>query len=75
MENNNNNSRKTNPFLLSEQVKKELRAKGYTSIFNYSDYKHFKDKCKGAFNKAVDIAKMFIEEADPQKNDFSNYII
>ncbi|MAR57250.1 MAG: hypothetical protein CMM93_08715 [Rickettsiales bacterium] len=75
MENNNNNTPKANPFLLSEQVKKELQNKGYSSTFNYSDYTFFKEKCKNAFNKAVAIAQEFINEADPKQNDFNAYII
>lgn len=68
------NTRKYNPFKLSNQVKSILQNKGYSSIFNYSDYEIFKEQCKDAFNKALAIAEKFIEEATPQKNDFNNYL-
>jgi len=74
MENNTTKSRKTNPFLLSEQVKTILRKEGFSSIFNYEDYKFFKEQCKNAFNKAQAIAEMFQAEAEPQQNDFQEYI-
>ena len=69
----NKTQNKTNPFLLSNQVKRELQRRGYSSVFNYSDYKFFKSQCKDAFNKAVAIAKKFIDEAEPQTNDFNQY--
>lgn len=47
-----NNSHKNNPFLLSNQVKAILQSRGFSALFNYQDYKDFKDQCKGAFNKA-----------------------
>lgn len=65
---------KVNPFLLSEQVKAILQSKGYTSIFNFTDYKVFKNDCRMAFKKANAIANKFIEEAHPQTNDFNQYI-
>lgn len=73
MENTTNNS-KTNPFLLSEQVKRILRKQGFSSLFNYGDYKFFKEQCKTAFNKAQAIAEKFQAEAEPQQNDFQEYI-
>jgi len=73
MEISNTNENKSNPFLLSNQVKTILQQKGYSSVFNFSDYKFFKSKCKKAFNKAVAIADKFIEEANPNQNDFLNY--
>lgn len=74
MENNTTNSRKSNPFLLSEQVKTILNKKGFSALFNYSDYQHFKSQCKNAFNKAQAIAEKFQAEAEPQQNDFQDYI-
>lgn len=74
MENNTTKSRKTNPFLLSEQVKSILQKQGFSSIFNYGDYKFFKEQCKNAFNKAQAIAEKFRAEAEPQQNDFNEYI-
>jgi hypothetical protein len=69
-----NNSNKSNPFKLSEQVKSILHAKGFTSIFNYSDYSYFKEQCAEAFNKALAIAELFINEATPNQNDLNDYI-
>jgi len=63
---------KTNPFLLSEQVKKILLSKGLSANFNYSDYEYFKMKAKRAFNKAQTIADFFTKEAT--KSDFNEYI-
>lgn len=71
---NTTNSRKINPFLLSEQVKTILKKRGFSAVFNYSDYEHFKSQCKNAFNKAQAIAEKFQAEAEPQANDFNQYI-
>ena len=73
MDSNNTHS-KTTSFNLSEQVKAILQKKGYSSIFNYGDYKFFKSQCKRAFNKAQAIAQKFIEEANPENNDFKQYL-
>lgn len=69
-----NNKSKFNPFLLSEQVKNILKSKGFTTLFNYSDYEFFKEQCKEAFNKALAIAEMFIADAEPQQNDLNDYL-
>jgi len=69
-----NNTRKFNPFLLSEQVKNILKSKGFTSIFNYTDYEYFKEDCKEAFNKALAIAQRFMDDAEPTQNDLNDYI-
>ena len=69
-----NDTRKINPFLLSEQVKKILRSKGFTSTFNYSDYEYFKEQCKDAFNKSLAIAQRFIDDTNPKENDLNDYI-
>ncbi len=74
MENNTIIKAKANPFLLSEQVKRILQKQGFSSLFNYQDYQFFKEKCKTAFNKAQAIAELFTAEAEPQKNDFNEYI-
>ncbi|MFB9055073.1 hypothetical protein ACFFVB_18475 [Formosa undariae] len=68
------NTNKCNPFLVSNQVKEILTQKGFSSLFNYSDYDYFKNQCKNAFNKAVAIAELFIQEATQEKNDFNEYI-
>ncbi|OBQ56104.1 hypothetical protein JJL45_05175 [Tamlana sp. s12] len=68
------NLSKYNAYKLSNQVKSILHKKGYSSVFNYSDYEFFKTQCKDAFNKAVSIADKFIEENTTQTNDFNEYI-
>lgn len=69
-----NIQRKSNSFLLSNQVKAILTSKGFSAIFNFADYKHFKTQCKNAFNKAQAIAERFIEDAEPNQNDYKDYI-
>lgn len=69
-----NNTHKSNPFLLSNQVKNILQKKGFSSIFNFTDYECFKEQCKDAFNKAVAIADLFISESKPENNDLDNYV-
>ena len=68
-----NNSRKCNAFKLSEQVKKILHEKGLSFLFTYQDYKYFKSQVSDAFNKAQDIANLFIQYHEPTKTDFSEY--
>lgn len=66
------NTSKVNRFKISEQVKSILHAKGFSKVFNYQDYEHFKTVCKDAFNKAQSIANMFIEEHQAD-SDFADY--
>lgn len=68
------NSHKNTAFKLSEQVKATLHAKGYSFLFNYSDYKYYKAQAKKAFNKAQAIADLFIQDNQPIKSDFSEYV-
>lgn len=58
---------------LSEQVKQELSKKGYSFLFNYSDYKYFKLLCKNTFDKVNAIVELFIFE-NKQNSDFDEYI-
>ena len=58
---------------LSEQVKKILTEKGFSFLFNFQDYKYFKQKAKGDFNPALKIADLFMNETD-QESDFNQYI-
>lgn len=60
--------------LLSEQVKQILNEKGFSFSFNWRDYQYFKAKAKNAFNKAVAIAEMFIEENGTDNGDFNQYV-
>jgi hypothetical protein len=68
------NSRKNTAFNLSEQVKATLHEKGYSFLFNYSDYKYFKENAKQAFNRAQAITELFIQENQTEENDFSEYV-
>ena len=61
-----NNTNKNKSFLLSNQVKDILHKKGLSKVFNYADYKYFKEKCENAFNKAQAIASYFIDENQEQ---------
>ena len=64
---------KNTTFKLSEQVKKILHEKGFSSLFNYQDYAYFKAKAKNAFNKAYAIAEHFINENNTN-SDFDEYV-
>lgn len=68
------NSNKNTAFKLSEQVKAILHEKGYSFLFDYSDYKYYKAQAKKAFNKAYAIAELFIQENANQKSDYNGYI-
>ncbi len=68
-----NNSNKDKSFLLSSQVRKLLAEKGYSNLFDWNDYNHFKKLTKGAFNQAFEIAEHFIAEANC-KSDFAEYV-
>lgn len=75
MTQNNSNSHKNTSFKLSEQVKENLNAKGYSAIFNYQDYKYYKSQVKKAFNKAQAIAELFIQDNfSNNSSDFNEYI-
>ena len=67
------NSRKSNTNLLSRQVREELMKRGYSFLFNWEDYKHYKTQAKNAFNRAIAIADLFINETN-QTSDFNEYI-
>lgn len=67
-------SHKNNANKLSEQVKNILQEKGFSAVFNYNDFLHFKKQVKNAFNKANAIAELFIEENININSDFNDYI-
>jgi hypothetical protein len=67
------NTGKNTSFKLSDQVKNYLFQKGYSSVFNFSDYVYYKAQVKKAFNKAQAIADLFIEENNT-KSDYNEYI-
>lgn len=66
----NPKSDKTTTFKLSQQVREILYKEGYLCLFNFDDYRHFKKKSKGEFNRALAIARMIIEDY----NTNSDYI-
>lgn len=59
---------------LSDQVKNYLFEKGYSALFNYSDYQYYKAQAKKAFNKAHAIAELFISENNQNESDYNGYI-
>lgn len=68
------NSHKITSFKLSDQVKDKLHHKGFSFLFNYSDYFLFKSQAKNAFNKAQAIADLFILDNNTNESDFSEYL-
>lgn len=65
---------KNTPLKLSEQVQNILTEKGFSFLFNWNDYNHFKKQVATAWNKANAIAELFLEECGNQNSDFSQYI-
>lgn len=66
---------KSKTFLLSEQVKRILNEKGFLKVFNYRDYEYFKAIVKSNFNRAQEIAKLFIEENQTtNESDLHEYL-
>ena len=64
---------KNKSFKLSDQVKNILTEKGFSFLFNWSDYNHFKKQALNAWNKAQAIAELFITENN-SKSDFDEYV-
>lgn len=64
---------KSTSIFLSHQVREILTEKGYSFLFNWSDYQYYKSKAKYAFNKAQEIADLFISETQAE-SDFNGYI-
>jgi hypothetical protein len=66
---------KNKGFLLSEQVKTLLHEKGFLMVFNYNDFNHYKEKVKASFNRAIEIAALFISDNGSENtSDFNEYI-
>jgi hypothetical protein len=59
---------------LKQRVKKILYLKGYSYLFNSTDFKYYVPIYKNEFNPALEIAKKFIEDNPYQVSDFNNYI-
>lgn len=64
---------KNTSFKLSEQVQNILTEKGFSFLFNWNDYNHFKKQALNAWNKAQAIAELFITENN-SKSDFDEYV-
>lgn len=67
--------RTPNPFLLSERVKRILFHRGYSHIFNYPDFKQFKDQVQqiAYTDRAEAIADLFVDNTS-EVSDYSDYI-
>ena len=70
----NSTTSKNTTIKLSEQVLFKLQEKGFSSLFNYSDYIFYKTQVKKAFNKAQAIAELFIQDNTSTSSDFSEYV-
>ena len=68
------NTNKITSNKLSDQVKQLLHEKGFSFLFNWSDYQYFKEQSKSAFNKALHIAELFIQDNADNNSDFSEYV-
>jgi hypothetical protein len=65
---------KNSAYKLSTQVKNILHEKGLSFLFTYNDYKYFKIQVKNKFNQANEIANLFIQYHEPNKNDYNDYV-
>ena len=68
------NTNKITSNKLSDQVKQLLHEKGFSFLFNWSDYAYYKAQVKKAFNKSQAIAELFIQDNN-QKSDFNEYVL
>jgi hypothetical protein len=57
-------AKSTNSTPLSAQVRQILNEKGFSFLFNWDDYAHYRTEAKNAFNKALAIAELFIQNTD-----------
>jgi hypothetical protein len=73
MNTTNKSHNKSNTNLLSYQVRQELSQRGYSFLFNWSDYTYYRSQAKDAFNRAVAIAELFIQDTNTE-SDFNEYI-
>ena len=68
------NNNKNTSIKLSDKVKNILHEKGLSFLFTYQDYTYFKSQVNSTFNKAQEIANLFIQYHEPTENDFSEYV-
>lgn len=58
---------------LSDKVYQILKDKGYSKIFNWSDYNFFKKESANKHNRAQWIADQFIAWNNHELSDFTDY--
>lgn len=58
---------------ISYQVRQILNQKGFSFLWNWDDFAHYRSQVKNEFNKAVAIAELFISNSDTQ-SDYDEYI-
>lgn len=68
------NTDKSTSIKLSEQVKAILQSKGFSKIFNYNDYQYFKKQVSNSFNRAQEIADLFMTYNSDVESDFAEYL-
>lgn len=67
--------RKFNLYKLSDQVKYILYTHGLENIFNYTDYKEFKQRFStNTIDRAYKIVDLFIEYNNCAMSDFEEYV-
>jgi hypothetical protein len=64
---------KFNTFKLSEQVKEILFYKGLLAVFNYADYREFRDRTRNFSDRAEKITELFIRYNNCAVSDFAEY--
>ena len=58
---------------LSDKVYQELNSKGFSKLFNWSDYLFFKKESVDKINRAQWIAEQFISWNSHELSDFADY--
>ena len=58
---------------LSDRVYQILKEKGFTKLFNWNDYKFFKNESENQPNRAQWIAEQFISWNSHELSDFADY--
>lgn len=66
-----NKSKKNN---LSKKVFLKLQKKGYSHLFNLSDFSYYKQIVRNSVDKVSDIVELFIFEDNQNKCDFDDYV-
>ena len=58
--------------VLRQEVESILHGYGLSGAFHMGDFRYFREKTRGAFNQAQEIAELFIQE-NKDLSDFNNY--